>query len=58
VTSKDGTEIAFEKSEVSAHETPPADMDEKLTEFFNSAAKGDTFCLNAGRKYSSTALPY
>ena len=41
VTSKDGTEIAFEKSEVSAHETPPADMVEKLTEFFNSAAKGD-----------------
>lgn len=34
VTSKDGTEIAFEKSEVSAHETPPADMAEKLTEFF------------------------
>jgi hypothetical protein len=42
VTSKDGTEIAFEKSEVSAHETPPADMAEKLKEFFfNSAAKGD-----------------
>ena len=41
VTSKDGTEIAFEKSEVSAHETLPAYMAEKLTEFFNSAAKGD-----------------
>ena len=34
MTSKDRTEIAFEKSEVSAHETLPADMAEKLTEFF------------------------
>lgn len=32
---------SFQGLEVSAHETPPADMAEKLTEFFNSAAKGD-----------------
>lgn len=39
MTSKDGTEIAFEKSEVSAHETPPADMAEKLTEFLSQQLK-------------------
>jgi pimeloyl-ACP methyl ester carboxylesterase len=32
---------SFQGLEVSAHETSPADMAEKLTEFFNSAAKRD-----------------
>jgi pimeloyl-ACP methyl ester carboxylesterase len=32
---------SFQGLEVSAHETPPADMAEKLTRFFHSAVKGE-----------------